>query len=55
MAWVAFRAELPWLNASHAALVEIAATLRARIVEPDCPTSAMALLRLCAGQLGAPR
>ena len=55
VAWVAFRAELPWLNASHAALLEVAATLRARIVEPDCSTSTMALLRLCAGQMGAPR
>lgn len=55
VAWVAFAAELPWLNGSHAALVEVAATLRARIVEPDCPISVMGLLRLCAGQMGAPR
>jgi hypothetical protein len=53
-AWDTFRDELPWLNRSHRALVEIAATIRARVMTGnDIGVKAMNLLSMCLGQLGA--
>lgn len=35
-AWEEFRAELPWLNSSHRALLQVACVLRARVnTDPD--------------------
>jgi hypothetical protein len=53
-AWQTFAAELPWLNRSHRALVEIASTVRARVITgEDVGVHALGLLRQCLGQLGA--
>jgi hypothetical protein len=53
-AWDQFKAELGWLNSSHAALVEIASIARARVRSGDAAgVSTMNLLRQCLGQLGA--
>lgn len=53
-AWREYAATLPWLNASHRALVEIAAHLRGRLVAGgDVGTHALNLLRQCLGAMGA--
>jgi hypothetical protein len=47
-----FRKEIPWLNESHRALMEIASTVRARMTAgDDCGIQAMNLLRQCLGQM----
>jgi hypothetical protein len=52
--WKQFAAEIPWLNASHRGLVEIATTIRARLVMgQDVGVQALGLLRQCLGQMGA--
>jgi hypothetical protein len=52
-AWEMFRAELPWLRASDRGLVEIAATIRARLIAgKDVGMTALNLLRLCLAQMG---
>lgn len=52
--WGQFRNELPWLNYSHRALLEIASTVRARMVAgDDCGFKVLTLLRQCLGALGA--
>jgi hypothetical protein len=53
-AWETFSDELPWLNHSHRALVEIASTVRARVIAgEDVGVHALGLLRNCLGQMGA--
>jgi hypothetical protein len=52
--WKAFAAELPWLNGSHRAVLEIATTIRARLVSgEEVGVQALNLLRQCLGQMGA--
>lgn len=52
--WHQFAHELPWLNESHRSLLEIAVTVRARIIAGhDVGVQAMNLLRQCLGQMGA--
>lgn len=53
-AWELFVGELPWLNYSHRAILEIASTVRARMYAgEDCSVQALTLLRQALGQLGA--
>src|SRR5262245_15528222 len=52
-AWHEFAATLPWLNASHRAIVEIAATLTGRLRVGTLGIPGMQLLRVTLGQLGA--
>jgi hypothetical protein len=53
-AWREFAGELPWLNRSHRAIVEIASVVRARLQSGDeVGTKAMSLLRLCLSSMGA--
>jgi hypothetical protein len=52
--WAQFALELPWLNESHRAILEIASIMRARLRERDgFGNHGMNLLRQCLGQLGA--
>ncbi len=54
LAWRTFQREIPWLNASHRGVVEIAATIRARLMSgEECGVQALNLLRQCLGQMGA--
>lgn len=53
-AWETFESELPWLNRSHRALVEIACEIRGRLMSGDeVGVQALGLLRQCLGQMGA--
>lgn len=53
-AWHTLAAEIPWLNRSHRALMEIAAYLRGRLMGgEDVGVQALNLLRQCLGQMGA--
>jgi hypothetical protein len=53
-AWREFAGELPWLNHSHRALLEISCTVRARLQSgEEVGTKALSLLRLCLGSMGA--
>jgi hypothetical protein len=53
-AWKTFRDELSWLDSSHRCLLEIASTIRPRVMTgADNGVKAMNLLRMCLGQLGA--
>ena len=53
-AWALFAKEVPWLNASHRGLVEIAATVRGRLMAgEDVGVQALNLLRQALGQMGA--
>jgi hypothetical protein len=53
-AWREFTGELPWLNRSHRAIVEIACVVRARLQGgEEVGTKAMSLLRLCLSSMGA--
>jgi hypothetical protein len=53
-AWQMFSDELPWLNQSHRSLVEIAASIRARVMMgDDIGIKALNLLRQCLGSMGA--
>lgn len=52
--WDVFVSELPWLNQTHTALLEVAVTVRTRIASgQDVGVQAMNLLRQCLGQMGA--
>jgi len=55
--WEQFARELPWLNESHRALLEIAVTIRCRLVDQtpgnEVGIQALNLLRQCLGQMGA--
>jgi hypothetical protein len=54
MVWSLTADEIPWLNRSHRPLLEIAVTIRARIVAgEDVGVQALNLLRQCLGQMGA--
>ncbi|MDF2809515.1 MAG: hypothetical protein K0S56_546 [Microvirga sp.] len=54
VAWALFQTELPWLNQSHRALVEMASNIRGRMMAgEDVGIQAMNLLRQCLGQMGA--
>lgn len=54
LAWKTMSAEIPWLNSSHRALMEIASTIRARLMSGDeVGVQALNLLRQCLGQMGA--
>lgn len=54
LAWRTFQREIPWLNASHRGVVEIAVTIRARLMAgEECGVQALNLLRQCLGQMGA--
>ncbi|MBX4941163.1 hypothetical protein [Rhizobium binae] len=53
-AWRVIAAEIPWLNSSHRALVEIASYVRGRLMAgDDVGVQALNLLRQCLGQMGA--
>lgn len=53
-AWQTIAVEIPWLNYSHRALVEIASVVRARLASgKEVGVQAMNLLRQCLGQMGA--
>lgn len=53
-AWALFAKEVPWLNSSHRGLVEIAATIRGRLMAgEEVGVQAMNLLRQALGQMGA--
>lgn len=52
--WAGFVKEIPWLNESHRSLLEIAVTIRCRIVSgEEVGVQALNLLRQCLGQMGA--
>lgn len=52
--WKQFATELPWLNASHVSLLEIATTIRTRVISgEEVGVQALNLLRQCLGQMGA--
>lgn len=52
--WAGFVQEIPWLNESHRSLLEIAVTIRARLVAgEEVGVQALNLLRQCLGQMGA--
>ena len=54
MVWVQFAHELPWLNGSHRSLLEIAVTVRCRLIAgEEVGVQALNLLRQCLGQMGA--
>ena len=54
-AWQTMSREIPWLNSSHRALMEIASSIRGRILAGgELPgVQALNLLRQCLGQMGA--
>ena len=53
-AWDLIRREVPWLMESDRTLVEIAASIRARVMTgEDVSVSALNQLRMCAAQMGA--
>lgn len=53
-AWKIISEEIPWLNNSHRALVEIASHIRGRLMAgEDVGVQALNLLRQCLGQMGA--
>ncbi|MAS05269.1 MAG: hypothetical protein CL534_11360 [Ahrensia sp.] len=53
-AWIGLADQIPWLNKSHRALLEIACVVKARIENgEDTTAAAMNLLRQCLGQMGA--
>ncbi len=54
MVWKMFCRELPWLNESHRSLLEIATTVRTKVVlGQEVGVQALNLLRQCLGQMGA--
>lgn len=53
-AWEEFRAELPWLNSSHRALLQIACVFRARLeADPDIGVSQLQTYSSVLSKLGA--
>ena len=53
-AWNQFKDEIPWLNKSHRAVLEIACGVRSRMMAgEDVGIQALNLLRQCLGQMGA--
>jgi hypothetical protein len=54
VAWQLFRVEVPWLRESDRSIVEIATTIRARLMSgEEVAYQALTLLRQCLGQMGA--
>lgn len=56
LAWADMVAEIPWLNGSHRGILQIAATIRGRMMgdsAEDVGVQAMNLYRQCLGQMGA--
>lgn len=54
VAWDSLTAELPWLDRSHRALVEIATVVMARLRSgEEVGVNSLNLLRLCLSQMGA--
>jgi len=53
-AWETLVNEVPWLNGSHRALIEITAMLRGQLMAGDkLSVASYNLLRICIGMLGA--
>lgn len=53
-AWEEFRSELPWLNSSHRALLQVACVLRARLNDdPDMGVNAIAAYSAILSKLAA--
>lgn len=53
-AWEGFKRELPWLSEGHRALVEVASTIRGRMIDrEEVGITAMSLLQVCLSKLGA--
>lgn len=53
-AWEAFKVECFWLNESHRAFLEVACSIRGRLLAgEDVGVQALNLLRQCLGQMGA--
>lgn len=53
LAWAAFQKEFPWLTEADRTLVEIAASLRARLMAGhDVGVQALAQLRMCVSSMG---
>ncbi len=53
-AWASFRRELPWLTEADRSLLEIAATIRGRLMAgEEVGVSAVNQLRMCLAQMGA--
>lgn len=53
-AWEAFRSELPWLNSSHRALLQLACVLRARLnTDPDMGVNALSAYSSVLSKLAA--
>lgn len=53
-AWLTMSEEIPWLNSSHRGLMEIASSIRGRLIAgQECGVQALNLLRQCLGQMGA--
>jgi len=54
IAWIEFCSEIPWLNASHRALLRAACVLRARVEsEPDIGVNALATYSAMLSKLAA--
>lgn len=53
-AWREIASEVPWLNSSHRGLLEIASTVRGRLIGgQEVGVNALNLLRQCMGSMGA--
>lgn len=53
-AWEEFRAELPWLNSAHRALLQLACVLRARLnTDPDMGVNALSAYSSILSKLAA--
>lgn len=53
-AWARFRVELPWLTAADNALLEIASTVRGRMLAGEIPgTTALSMYQSVLSKLGA--
>jgi hypothetical protein len=53
-AWVEFKSELPWLNSSHRALLQLACVLRARLnTDPDMGINALSAYSSILSKLAA--
>jgi hypothetical protein len=53
VAWEEFRADLPWLNNSHRALLRLACILQARMEEPDVGVNQIQTLSAILSKLAA--
>lgn len=53
-AWEGFKRELPWLTEGHRALVEVASSLRGRMIDKEeVGVNALSLLQVVLSKLGA--